>query len=91
MEERLRELLVKSRGGATRAQIVAAVETRPRSTHRLADDLDFDDKTIRHHLRILIENGVLQRSGNEYGAVYLLSDRVRYHRELLDELVSLSS
>jgi predicted ArsR family transcriptional regulator len=88
MEERLRHLLVESHGGFTRAQIVSAVNTRPRSNHRLAEDLDFADKTIRHHLNVLLENNVLQRGGDNYGAVYLLSEQARHHQELIEELTT---
>ena len=87
MEERLRRLLVESRGGLTRAQIVSAVETHPRSIHRLAEDLNFADKTVRHHLNILMKNNVLQCSGDNYGAVYLLSEQARHHQEFIEELI----
>lgn len=90
MEERLRRLLLESRGGHTRSRTVSAVKTRPRSTHRLAEDLGFADKTIRHHLNVLVKNNVLQCSGDGYGAVYLLSERARHHRELVDEMISRS-
>lgn len=32
-----------------------------------------DYKTIRHHLDILVKNGVITMEGDKYGAMYFLS------------------
>jgi predicted ArsR family transcriptional regulator len=87
LEDRLQKLLVESRGGATRAQILSAVKTFPRSTHRLAEDLDYTDKTIRHHLDVLVDNDILRGSGNNYGEVYVLTDQARHHWDRIHELI----
>jgi len=48
-----------------------ALDDRPRNANQLAEDLDLDYKTVRHHLDVLMDNDVVQRSGDDYGAVYL--------------------
>lgn len=39
----------------------------------------FDDKTVRHHLEVLRENGIVESSGSEHGAVYLPIEQARSH------------
>jgi len=55
-----------------RPRILRALDERPRNANQLAEDLALDYKTIRHHLDVLGDNGIVQDSGDDYGAVYLL-------------------
>ncbi|MFB6073413.1 MAG: winged helix-turn-helix domain-containing protein [Haloarculaceae archaeon] len=87
MEGALWHLLASSRGAPTRVRIVRALEERPRNPNQLADALDVDYTTIRHHLDVMTENGIVESSGDDYGAVYLLTDRVEAHRETLEEIL----
>lgn len=87
MEDVLWYLLASSRGGPTRVRIVRAIDERPRNANQLATALDLDYTTIRHHLDVLCENNVLRKSGDEYAAVYLFSDRVRTHWETLETVL----
>jgi hypothetical protein len=79
-------LLASSRGGETRARILRAVDERPRNATQLADDLDFDYTTIRHHLDILVENNTVGKSADEYAAVYMLNDRDRANWSTAEEI-----
>jgi DNA-binding transcriptional ArsR family regulator len=58
-------------GGPNRARLLRAVDERPRNANQLAEALDLDYKTVRHHLEVLEENGVVRSSDYDYGAVYL--------------------
>jgi len=78
MEAVLWYVLTGTRGGANRVRILRAVDERPRNANQLAEDLDLDDKTVRHHLDVLVENDIVTKSGDDYGAVYLPTDRVRH-------------
>jgi hypothetical protein len=42
---------------------------------------------VRHHLDVLTENDVVQKSGDGYGAVYLPSDRARHHWETIEQIM----
>ncbi|MFB6089879.1 MAG: winged helix-turn-helix domain-containing protein [Halobellus sp.] len=88
MEGVLWHLLASSRGGPTRTRIVRMLDERPRNPNRLADELDLDYTTVRHHLKTLEENDVVERSSDDYGAPYLLTDAVRTHRDTLEEIVT---
>lgn len=86
MEGVLWYVLTGTRGGANRARILLSVEERPRNAHQLAEDLELDYKTVRHHLRVLVDNGIVEKSGDEYGAVYLPTRAARDHWHVVEEI-----
>ncbi|WP_121822075.1 winged helix-turn-helix domain-containing protein [Halostella salina] len=86
MEGVLWHLLASSRGGPTRVRILRALDDRPRNANELAERLDMDYTTIRHHLDVLLENNVVERSGDEYAAVYLCTDQVRANWDVVEEI-----
>lgn len=87
MEKALWYLLTATRGGENRVRIIRTLSERPRNANRLADELDVGYKTIRHHLDVLMDNDVVQRSGDDYGAVYLPSQRCRANWETVETIV----
>lgn len=87
MEGVLWYVLTGTRGGANRARILRALDERPRNANRLAEDLDLDYKTIRHHLDVLTENDIVRATGDDYGAVYLPTDRARHHWDTIEEII----
>jgi len=87
MEGVLWYVLASSRGGPTRTKLVRAVDEQPQNANQLAEALDYDYTTIRHHLDVLVENNVVQRAGDGYGDVYLLTEQVKANRETLEEVL----
>jgi DNA-binding transcriptional ArsR family regulator len=77
MEAVLWQVLAGTRGGPNRARILKALDERPRNANQLADDLDLAYKTVRHHLDVLEDNDIVRSPNDDYGAVYLPTDRVR--------------
>lgn len=70
-------LLVGTRGGTNRYRILAELQTAPRNAHQLAQILEIDYRTIRHHLNLLEQNSLVHRPvGRGYGAPYELSPRL---------------
>jgi predicted ArsR family transcriptional regulator len=88
MEAVLWYVLAGTRGGSNRARILTAIHDRPRNANQLAEDLDLDYKTVRHHLDVLTDNGVVQSSGDDYGAVYLLTDRAQHNWETIEDIIA---
>jgi DNA-binding transcriptional ArsR family regulator len=80
-------VLTGARGGANRARILRALDERPRNANQLAEELDLDYKTVRHHLDVLRENGLIRRSGDDYGAIYLPTDRVRRYWDTVEDVI----
>jgi predicted ArsR family transcriptional regulator len=88
MESDFWYVLAGTRGGTNRARILQAVADRPRNPHQLADDLDLDYKTVRHHLEVLVDKDMARSSGDEYGAVYLLTDQAQDHWETIEDIIA---
>jgi DNA-binding transcriptional ArsR family regulator len=86
MEAVLWYVLSGTRGGPNRVKILLALRERPRNPNQLANALDLNYDTVRHHLDVLAENGVVRASGDEYGAVYLPSDMVREKWETVETI-----
>jgi len=87
MEGTLWHVLSGTKGGPNRARILRAIHERPRNANQLADTLDLDYKTVRHHLDVLREEKLVRRSGDEYGAIYLPSDRIRQYWDTAEEII----
>ena len=87
MEAVLWYVLTGTRGGENRIRILRAVENRPRNANRLAEELELDYKTVRHHLDVLTDNDMITKSGDDYGAVYLPSDRIQHHWDVVEEIL----
>lgn len=69
-------LIAGSKGGENRARIIIELKTRPYNANKLAEKLSLDYKTIRHHMDVLDENGIVESTGEKYGALYFLSDEM---------------
>ena len=80
-------VLASSRGGQTRVRILRELADRPQNANQLSRALDLDYTTIRHHLDVFLDNNVLERSGDDYGAVYLFTDQVEAHWDVVEEIL----
>ncbi|WP_435120041.1 ArsR/SmtB family transcription factor [Halolamina sp. C58] len=87
MEGVLWHLLASSRGGDTRTRVIQELDDRPQNANQLADSLDLDYTTVRHHLDVLAENSIVEESHDDYGAPFLLTDRVRNHWTTVEEII----
>ncbi|MFD1512750.1 ArsR/SmtB family transcription factor [Halomarina rubra] len=87
MEAVLWYVLTGTRGGVNRVRILRALDDRPRNANQLAEDLGLNYDTIRHHLDVLADNGIVRSSGDDYGAIYLPTDRVRQHWDVVETIV----
>jgi len=86
MEKALWYLLAGTRGGENRARIIRLLDERPRNANKLAEELDVDYNTVRHHLDVLLDHDVVERGGDDYGAMYFLTDRFEHHRETFETI-----
>jgi DNA-binding transcriptional ArsR family regulator len=86
MEAVLWYVLAGTRGGPNRLRVLQALDERPRNANQLAEDLELNYDTVRHHLEVLEDNNVVRASDHEYGAVYLPSDSARAEWETIEEI-----
>lgn len=87
MEAALWYVLTGTRGGTNRVRILNALDEQPRNANQLAESLELDYKTIRHHLDVLLENDIVTKSGDDYGAIYLPTERTRRHWETVEQII----
>ena len=74
-------LLAGSRGGINRARIILTLHERPSNANQLAEHLDLDYKTVRHHLDLLVKHQAVVPQGDGYGTVYFVSDDIEANFE----------
>jgi DNA-binding transcriptional ArsR family regulator len=79
-------LLAGTKGGGTRAIVIAALKEMPRNANQLAGDLELDYKTIRHHLNVLVKNGIVSSMGEGYGTTYFLSPELNESYHMFEEI-----
>jgi DNA-binding transcriptional ArsR family regulator len=87
MEAVLWYVLTGTRGGANRVRLLQAMNEQPRNANQLAEDLDLNYKTVRHHLDVLMDNNIVTASGDEYGAIYLPSENARHHWDTIEQII----
>jgi DNA-binding transcriptional ArsR family regulator len=81
-------LLVGTRGGPNRWRLLEELQRSPANAHQLASSLRLDYRTVRHHLRLLEQNGVVARTvPGAYAPPYELSPYLTEHFELVRETV----
>lgn len=74
-------------GGPNRARIVRALKGKPYNANQLAGKLDLNYKTVRHHLKILIENDMITSTGkNKYGELYFLSTKMEENYDIFRDI-----
>ncbi len=80
-------VFVGTRGGQNRARIVELLRTEPTNPNKISEKLSLDYKTVQHHIKLLVENGVIVASSEgTYGAVYFLTP---YFEKFFDSVKSM--
>ncbi len=81
-------LLIGTRGGPNRWRLLEELHRSPANAHQLASSLGLDYRTVRHHLRLLEQNGVVARTvPGAYAPPYELSPYLAEHFELVRDTV----
>jgi len=79
-------LIAGTRGGITRAQIIRALKETPQNANQLANLLEMDYRTIRHHLKVLEKNRIITSAGERYGLTYFLSPEMEENYASFEEI-----
>ena len=87
MKKLLWWLIAGSTGGPNRARIIMELRKRPYNAHQIAEKLNLNYKTVRHHLKVLEENNVIIPSEkHKYGAMYFLTDNMMDNYEIFQDI-----
>ena len=80
-------LITGTRGGPTRARMIAALKESPQNANQLANLLEMDYRTMRHHLHVLEKNRLITTAGEGYGVTYFLSQPMEDNYAVFEEIV----
>jgi predicted transcriptional regulator len=82
-------LIASTRGGVSRAKIIALLNSRPSNTNQIASELKLDYKTVAHHLDVLLRNGlIVTENETTYGATYFLSPIMEKNYDAFKEILA---
>ena len=79
-------LFAGSRGSDNRIRIMSVLRKSPRNTNQLSNELGIDYKGTRHHLKNLVENNLVKKTGNQYGTTYYVSELFMHNEIAFDEI-----
>lgn len=77
-------LIQGTRGGKTRALILKHLGDRSYNANQLATALNMDYKTIRHHLKVLIKNGIIAKSNDGYCDLYSIPNNIDLNSKIIE-------
>ncbi len=83
-------LFFGSRGGESRTRILALLSKKPMNTNRLSGKAGLDYKTTEHHVKVLLDNGVIESVGGGYGKMLVLSEKTESEAELLRKIIGVN-
>ena len=86
MKRLLWYLIAGTKGGVNRARIIKCLQERPYNANQIAEKLNLDYKTVRHHIKVLEDNNIIVSSGDKYGTLYFLSDDMENSVDVFDEI-----
>jgi len=69
-------LIEGSHGGKTRAMILKYLIDKSYNANQLAKAMNMDYKTVRHHLNVLIKNGIITKNKDRYIDLYYISKNI---------------
>ena len=79
-------LIAGSEGGVNRARIIHTLKEEPCNANQLAERLELDYKTVRHHIDVLTKNNMLTTMGGKYGKMFFLSSILEENYDIFEEI-----
>ncbi len=80
-------LIAGTRGGPSRARILQILRSRPYNAHALSEAVGMNYRTVRHHLNLLLNHGLLTRpAGDVYASPYFLSPALEANIAALESI-----
>jgi len=79
-------ILAGTKGTANRVRIIDELKHRPYNVNQLAEKLELDYKTVKHHIHVLETNNMVTSNGRKYGNLYFLSDKMEQNFDSFEEI-----
>ena len=93
MDHELLWILVGSKGGKTRARILAALSEKPMNANQLAERLELNYHTVTYNVNVLLKNKLIVAEVNAtiYGQVYypskIFTSNAQGFKKIIDSVV----
>ncbi len=79
-------LILGQQGGQNRINILELLKDRSYNQNQLANILDLNYRTIKHHVEVLMDYDLIESSGEGYGQVYFLSPKPENNYQFLEDI-----
>lgn len=79
-------LIANSLGGFNRGRILEEIFHKPQNANELSKNLEIEYKTIRYHLKVLEDNGIITSVGGGYGKTYFPSEMLEANKQYFVEI-----
>lgn len=79
-------LIANSLGGVNRGKIINEIFKKPQNANELSRNLKIEYKTVRYHLKVLEENGIITSVGGGYGKTYFPSNELLENKDSFNEI-----
>jgi predicted transcriptional regulator len=79
-------LIANSLGGFNRGRILEEIFHKPQNANELSKNLEIEYKTIRYHLKVLEDNGIITSVGGGYGKTYFPSEMLEANKQYFIEI-----
>ncbi|MFW5904321.1 MAG: PAS domain-containing protein [Candidatus Saliniplasma sp.] len=86
LKQELSYLILGQQGGENRIKILEHLKDRSYNTNQLAKALNLNYRTVKHHIDILLDHKLITSSGEGYGDVFFLSQRLEENYGILNEM-----
>jgi DNA-binding transcriptional ArsR family regulator len=65
---------ISKKGGPTRLKIINELYKSPQNKNQLAKKLKIQYRTVIHHMKILLEENIVERENKKYARLYFLTE-----------------
>ena len=79
-------LIAGSEGGVNRARIIHRLKEEPCNANQLAEKLNLDYKTVRHHIDVLSKNNMITSMGGKYAKMFFVSELLDENYDIFEEI-----
>jgi len=86
LKQELSYLMLGQQGGENRIKILEYLRERSCNLNQLANVLGLNYRTVKHHVELLLDYGLIESTGQGYGKVYFLSPMLEDNYEMLEDI-----